>query len=190
MRAAGRAKDFRLYYIDHADHVGRPSGTRAARLVDYSGALQQALRELSAWVEKGVQPPDETRYKMVESQVEVPATAAARKGIQPVVELKANGGQRAEVAVGQPVTFTATIETPPKTGQIVAAEWDFEGIGNYPDIEKLTDIKPSVTLKVTHTFSKLGTYFPVLRASSQREGDPKTPYSRVQNLARVRVVVK
>jgi hypothetical protein len=27
-------------------------------------------------------------------------------------------------------------------------------------------------------------------ATSQREGDPKTPYARVQNLARVRVVVK
>ena len=187
---AGRAKNFRLYYIDHADHVGRPSGTRAARLVDYSGALQQALRDLSAWIEKGVQPPDETRYKMVGSQVEVPATAAERKGIQPVVDLKANGGQRAEVAVGQPVTFTARIETPPKTGQIVAAEWDFEGAGKYPDVEKLTDFKPTVTLKVTHSFSKPGTYFSVLRATSQREGDSQTPYARVQNLARVRVVVK
>jgi len=29
-----------------------------------------------------------------------------------------------------------------------------------------------------------------LPAASQREGDPKTPYARVQNLARVRVVVK
>ncbi len=26
----GRAKDFRLYYIDHADHVGMPNGARAA----------------------------------------------------------------------------------------------------------------------------------------------------------------
>jgi hypothetical protein len=98
---AGRAKDFRLYYIDPADHVGRPNGTHAARLVDYSGALQQALRDLSAWVEKGVQPPEETRYKIMKSQVAVPATAIERKGIQPVIELKANGGQRAEVAVSQ-----------------------------------------------------------------------------------------
>lgn len=137
-----------------------------------------------------MKPPDETRYKMVESQVEVPATAAERKGIQLVVELRANGGQRAEVAVGQPVTFTARIEVPPQTGQVVAAEWDFEGAGNYPDVEKLSDFKPTVTLKVTHAFSKPGTYFSVLRATSQREGDPQTPYARVKNLARVRVVVK
>jgi hypothetical protein len=30
----------------------------------------------------------------------------------------------------------------------------------------------------------------VLRAASQRDGDSKTPYTRVQNLGRVRVVVK
>jgi hypothetical protein len=172
------------------DHVGRPSGTRAAKLVDYSGALQQALRDLSAWVEKGVQPPDETSYRVVDSQVRVQATASERKGIQPVVELKANGGQRAEVAVGQAVTFTARIETPPKTGKIVAAEWDFEGAGKYPDVEKLTDFKPTVTLKVTHTFSKPGAYFPVIRVTSQREEYFGTPYARVQNLGRVRVVVK
>jgi hypothetical protein len=190
VQKAGRARDFRLYYIDHADHVGRPSGTRAARLIDYSGALQQALRDLSAWVEKGVQPPDETSYKVVDSQVTVPAKAAERKGTQPAVELKANGGLRADVAVGQPVTFIAAIETPPQTGKIVAAEWDFEGSGNYLDVEKLTAFKPTLTQKVTHAFSKPGTYFPVLRATSQREGDSQSPYARVQNLARVRVVVK
>jgi len=47
-----------------------------------------------------------------------------------------------------------------------------------------------VTLKATYSFSQPGTYFPVLRATSQREGDPKTPYARIQNLGRVRVVVK
>jgi hypothetical protein len=99
-------------------------------------------------------------------------------------------GQRAEVTVGQPVTFTAKIEVPPQTGRVVAAGWDFEGTGNYPDIEKLIDFNPTLILKVTHTFSKPGTYFPMPRATSQRDGDSKTTYARVQNLARVRVVVK
>ncbi len=60
----------------------------------------------------------------------------------------------------------------------------------HADAEKLSDFKPTVTLKVTHTFSKPGTYFSVLRAASQREADSQTPYARIQNLARVRVVVK
>ena len=34
-----------------------------------------------------------------------------------------------------------------------------------------------------------GTYFPALRASSQRHGDTKRPHARPANLARVRVVV-
>jgi hypothetical protein len=80
------------------------------RTVSYQGALQQALRDVSAWIERGVEPAVSTSYKVVDAQVEVPPTAESRKGIQPVVELKVNGGVRAEVAVGQPVTLTATIE--------------------------------------------------------------------------------
>jgi hypothetical protein len=45
-------------------------------------------------------------------------------------------------------------------------------------------------LWATYTFSEPGTYFPVLRATSQREGDPNTPWARIENLDRVRVVVK
>jgi hypothetical protein len=47
-----------------------------------------------------------------------------------------------------------------------------------------------VTLKTTYAFSKPGTYFPTLRAVSKRQGDGKTPFARIQNLGRVRVVVK
>jgi len=37
-------------------------------------------------------------------------------------------------------------------------------------------------VKTTYSFTRPGTYFPVLRATSQREGDSKTPYARVQNI--------
>ena len=47
-----------------------------------------------------------------------------------------------------------------------------------------------VTITTTYTFTKAGTYFPTLRIASQREGDDKTPFARIQNLDRVRVVVK
>ena len=104
--------------------------------------------------------------------------------------MSAKGGQRAEVVVGKPVTFSAVIEAAPNGGKVVAAEWDFEGSGNYPVTEPLSDFKATVTLKATYSFSKPGTYFPVLRAASQREGDSKTLYARIQNLGRVRVVVK
>ena len=185
--------NFRLWFTDHANHADFVHPGDPTHIVSYLGVLQQALRDLSAWVEKGVAPPASTSYKVVDGQVEVPPTAAGRRGIQPVVTVKVNGGERTEVAVGKPVTFTADIEVPPGTGQVVAAEWDFEGAGTFPvtsPIKSANATTSTVTLKTTYTFAKSGTYFTTLRAIAQRQGDGKTPYARIQNLGRVRVVAK
>lgn len=144
-------------------------------------------------MEKGITPPTSTSYKIVDGQVEVPATAEDRKGIQPVVSLQANGSSRTEVKVGEVVNFSALIELPQNTGKIVSAEWDFEGLGTFPisselNSENSTGTKTSI--KTTYTFNKPETYFVTLRATSQREGDAQTPYARIKNLGRVRVVVK
>ena len=186
---------FRLWFTEHAVHGDDYPPVDPTHLVSYLGVLYQALRDLSAWVEKGVPPPPSTNYKVVDGQVVVPATAAERRGIQPVVSLTANGAVRADVSVGQPVKFSATIELPPNTGKIVGAEWDFEGEGTFPVVQQISEGKSNasgtrVTLTTTHSFPKPGTYFPVLRASSQREGDATAVFARVQNLGRVRVVVK
>jgi hypothetical protein len=190
---------YRLWFVDNAMHtaptvmLGDRRPVASTRIINYTGVVQQALRDLSAWVEKGWAPPSSTTYKMVDGQVQVPPTAAERKGIQPVVMMKANGGERAEVAVGETVEFTAVIEVPPGTGTVVSAKWDFEGAGDYPVAEQFDDINSSfsrVTLKTTYAFSKPGTYFPALRATSQRQGDFKTRYARIHNLGRVRVVVQ
>lgn len=182
--------NFRLWYTDRALHGDLTKQEDATRTVSYLGVLQQALRDLSAWVEKGTPPPATTNYKIEDGQVIVPATAAERKGIQPVVTVKANGGVRADGKVGKPVTFTAIVELPPNTGKIVAAAWDFEGSGNFPVIGKFNQSAARATLKTTYTFAKAGTYFPTLRAVSERQGDAKTSFARIQNLGRVRVVVK
>jgi hypothetical protein len=190
---------YRLWFTDNAMHTApavmpgdrRPVAT--TRVINYTGVVQQALRDLSDWVEKGLAPPASTVYEMVDGQVQLPETAAERKGIQPVVTVKANGGARAEVSVGETVEFTAVIEVPPGTGTVVAAKWDFEGAGDYPVAEQFDDSNSSfsrVTLKATHAFSEPGTYFPVLRATSHRQGDFKTHFCRIQNLGRVRVVVR
>lgn len=185
--------NFRLWFTDHANHADFVRPGNPTHLVSYLGVLQQALRDLSLWVEKGVAPPATTNYKITDGQVAIPARASERKGIQPVVMLKANGGERAEVTTGKPVTFTADIEVPPHTGKVVSAEWDFEGAGTFPvssQIKSANAAGATVTLKSTYTFAKPGTYFPTLRATSQRQGDAKTPYARIQNLGRVRVVVR
>jgi len=185
--------NFRLWFTDHANHADFVNPGDPTHVVSYLGVLQQALRDLSAWVEKGITPPASTSYKIVDGQVEVPATAEDRKGIQPLVLLLANGATRAEVKVGEVVNFSAEIEIPQNTGKIVSAEWDFEGSGTFPESSELNSENSAGTkssFKRTYTFNKPGTYFVTLRATSQREGDPQTPYARIKNLGSVRVVVK
>jgi hypothetical protein len=186
---------FRLWYVEHALHGDGARQGDTTHTVSYIPDLYQALRDLSAWVEKDVPPPPSTNYKMVDGQVEVPATAAERKGIQPVVIVKINGGARAEVRTGTPVTFTGVIEVPPNTGKVVSAAWDFEGEGTFSSIQAIArstsdQSRSQVTLKITHVFSKPGTYFPALLATSQRDGDASSSFTRIPNFAKVRVVVK
>jgi hypothetical protein len=180
---------FRLYFTDNAQHMYPTAPAAHARTVSYAGVLQQALRDLSAWVERGAAPPPSTSYTIDDSQVVVPRDAASRRGLQPVVELTVDGGERADVAVGQSVAFAAVIDVPPGAGDVVDAEWDFEGAGEYPARADVPSVGPSVRLAATHAYDRPGTYFAALRATSQREGDRDTPHARIQNLARVRVVV-
>ncbi|HKN08334.1 MAG TPA: hypothetical protein VJ376_02475, partial [Pseudomonadota bacterium] len=182
--------NLRLWYTDHALHGDDTKQEDPTRTVSYLGVLQQALRDLSAWVEKDTPPPATTSYRIDDGQVIVPASAAERHGIQPVVTLKANGGERAEVAVGQPVTFIGVIEVPPGAGGVVAAEWDFDGVGTFAATSQVPRGAKTATVTITHRFANPGTYFPALRGISQRQGDASTPYARIQNLGRVRVVVK
>jgi hypothetical protein len=190
---------YRVWFTDHAMH-GDPAAMpamdthphRATRIVGYRGVLEQALRDLSAWVEDGVAPPPSTAYELVDGQIRLPATAVARRGIQPVVHLTANGGERAEVGVDEPVAFSALVEVPPGTGTVVAAEWDFEGSGDYPVSESFDNEDVSyASTRITrdYRFAAPGTYFPALRVTSQRLGQADNPHGRIKNLGRVRVVV-
>ncbi|MDE2404316.1 MAG: hypothetical protein KGM17_06585 [Sphingomonadales bacterium] len=176
-----------VQYIERAHHENPQGPLARQHAVAYSGALQQALHDVAAWVENDEVPP-QTHYRIEGAQVIVPGNANARGGSQPVITLHANGGVRAEVAVGEPVHFTASIEVPLTTGDVVAAEWDFDGSGDFA-IE--ADFTPAhhVELSASYAWSRPGTHFVVLRAHSHREGDVETPYCRIANLARVRVVV-
>jgi hypothetical protein len=184
--------NYRLYFIDNAMHTGPAAPAHTTRIISYVGVLQRALRDLSAWVEGGISPPESTTYDVVDGQVVVPARAVERRGIQPVVSVTANGAERADVAPGEAVEFAAHVEVPPGAGFVVAAKWDFEGEGSYPASESFDGAEPSprATLKTRHAFSKPGTYFPVIRVTAQRQGDRKSRYARVHNIGRVRVVVK
>lgn len=188
--------NFRLWYTEHALH-----GDVASQLddpthaVSYIGVLQQALRDLSAWVEKGIIPPPATNYKIEKGQVVIPSTADERKGIQPVVKVTISGSKRADIKIRENVILNAVIEIPKNTGKIIDAAWDFDGSGNFKIKIDLSDAKFSgdgslIELSTIHQFTEPGTFFPVLRVASQREGDQEITFTKIYNLDRVRVVVK
>ncbi len=181
-------KDFALWFIDHTQHDNPQTKIARAHTVPLTGALQHGLRDLAQWVERG-RKPSETEYRVVGSQVIVPESADKRRGVQPVIELKANGAARAQAAVSEPVSFSGLIEVPDGTGLVVAAEWDFEGTGDFSDVAAVADPAKRVELSATHVYTKPGTYYAALRAASQREGDPQHLHCRVHNMARVRVIV-
>lgn len=190
---------FRIWYVEHGMHSApsvKPGGRRpvpTTRLVDYRGVVQQALRYISDWVEKGLAPPASTVYQVADGQVVLRPAAVERRSVQPLVAMKANGSMWAEVAVGEAVEFSAVIEVPQDAGRVAGAKWDFEASGEYPVVEQFDDYNRapfSVTLTATYAFSEPGTYFPAVLATSQRQADFGTPFCQADNLARVRVVVR
>jgi hypothetical protein len=181
--------NFRLYYNDNADHLEGPvTGTKANRIVSYDPIVEQALRDVSGWVEHGVTPPLSTQHQVIDGQVTVPDTAWQRRGIQPVVSLKVAGGDRIEVRVGQRVRFFGTAAVPPQAGRIVSAGWDFTGSGTFtPD--RRVGARSALFLEGSYRYTEPGTYYVSLKVASSRSGQVE-PFAQVENLDRVRVVVR
>ena len=179
---------FRLWFTANALHGDDSIQESPTHTVSYLGMLHQALRDVARWVEEGIEPPATTHYEIVDGQVVVPVGAQQRKGIQPVVALTVEGGARADVEIGDEVTFRAAAEVPERTGAIVSMEWDFEGTARFP-VKEPVEAAGSVVVERRYSFETPGTYFPTVRVAACRDGDGSSLFARIQNLARVRVVV-
>ena len=79
------------------------------------------------------------------------------------------------------------MEVPPGGGFVVALEWDFDGAGHFPVRE---EVEPAERVVVERRWAapEPGTHFPVVRMVTQRGGDAASPFERLRNLDRVRVV--
>jgi hypothetical protein len=81
--------------------------------------------------------------------------------------------------------------SPAQRLKFVQTEWDLDGSGSYSVKADLQSTRTAdLSTELVHSFDKSGTYFVTLRAASQRDGDDHTPFARVQNLGRARVVVR
>ena len=190
-------ENYRLWFMDNADHTEPRGDGATAHIVDYVGELQQALLDLDAWVADGIAPPASTTYVVTDdTQVELTGDAESRGGVQPLVSLAVSATCAADeddvsidVDAGEAVSFTVTAGVPEGVGEIVKVEWDWDGTGTFPDTSDLDQPSPNIELCESHTYTEPGTFFAVVRVTSERKGDPDVPYGLVQNLARVRIVV-
>jgi hypothetical protein len=171
---------FRFYLHDNGRHTtggGQP------------GIFRQSIIDLMAWVEKGIAPPPSSVYSIKNGQVILAPKAADRHGLQPVMELTANGSPRATVGVNQPVDLVAKLEMPPKTGKIVQYTWTIADTAGAPT--SIAKPQPLVNVNHTVTFDKPGTYVVRLTVNGQRDGlvDP-TDQTLLENFKEIRVVVQ
>jgi len=189
-------KMFRVYYQENGIHgafLDSLPGKFGTLVIPTGGILNQALLDLADWVERGVAPRPSTRYRIDSmNQVVVPTTAKERGGLQPLVHLSANGKDRAEVGVNQPIKLVGKIEMPPGAGKIV--EYDYYVGGSDYTFEPATKLaKPQTRVSLTRTisFPNPGEYVITLRTAGQRDGKgDASGTTPLINCDRVRVVVR
>jgi hypothetical protein len=194
-RGAEADKYFCLRWTQNAEHVppgmaaSPPNRANNTWLVDYQPVIEQCLADLAEWVENGVRP-NESAFEYKDGRVSLPPTATERGGIQPVVDVTANGAARATVATGEPVTLQVDAEVPPGAGTIISVAWDFDGSGQYPfHYSEVDGSANRVSLSTTHAFDRPGTYFATAMVHSHRDGDVGATARRIPNLASARIVV-
>lgn len=190
---------FRHWYMDNADHEPPATTEGYAHNVLYGPLVQQALLDIDEWVANGVIPAQSSSYTVTDdNQIVLADTAEERGSVQPVVTLAVTAGNscdnssdavRADIALGDPVSFSMAAEVPPGAGKLVKVEWDFDSTGTFPETSDFGGPNADAQLCKTHTYDKPGTHFAVVRVTAHREGDPDAVYRQIQNLARVRVVV-
>ncbi|MEA3301161.1 MAG: hypothetical protein U9R22_13140 [Pseudomonadota bacterium] len=188
------ARNFCLRWTENAEHIPpamapqQPGRNANTWLVNYHQTIEQCLYDLVDWVEKGI-APSPTRFTFADGKVTLPDDAAERGGIQPVVKVTANGAVRVDIKAGDEVTLAVDAEVPPGAGSIIRVEWDFDGLGTYPEKHRPGDKPARVQLTTRQRYHKPGLYFATARVTSHRDGDLDASNRLVENVASARVVV-
>jgi len=128
--------------------------------------------------------------------------AAKRFGMQADVHLTASNAKCIHVKTGEDFSLRAEMTVPEGMGKITSVRYDFNDNWSYPvppenlfpiegkfDIVEKTGLCGAVS-EINHHFDKPGTYFVSVRITSQRTGDADDPFTQIQNLDRVRIIVE
>ena len=205
----GTDADHRTYFMERCMH-GDVNALGNYMVVNYVGALRQALIDLSAWVEKGIEPLDRTAYTLGEDgQIHPEQEVAKRFGIQAIPTLTANGEKCAHVKAGECVHFAVDVEVPVDAGDVTEILFSsYEKTVENPDgtyqaqlargdsiwESRLTfekGVKGNIHTahaEAVASYDKPGTYFATVRIASNRKGE-NDPFTQVLNLDRARIIV-
>jgi len=181
---------FRIYWTENACHLQPLTSVESTRYIPWGSIVSQAMNDLIKWIEEDISPPSSTNYKFnTHSALILPDNASERKGIQPTVKLTINGKKKANIKLGQTVSFDGEAEAPPNTGYFIKLEWDFDGSGKFSYREELSGNEASIKPTTSHEYKKPGTYFVTLRVFLERNGDKRDIIHHNINQSRVRVIV-
>lgn len=199
--AKGSEQDFRVYYMDRCMH-GDVTFMENNMVTNYLGAHRQALLDLTQWVEQGIEPLPSTVYSYDNGQIIPAASAAERRGLQPVVELTANGSVCAKIKAGEAVHFAVHAQVPPGAGEITAVDFGFADNRNIPGgMDADFPVKGAVcrcieeglsaaTAEAEYTFDTPGVYYASARVKANRNGDAADLFTQVKNIARAKIIVE
>ncbi len=197
----GNLNDHRVYYMERCMH-GDVDALMNYMVVNYMGALRQALLDLAAWVEQGIEPLPSTAYVYGEDgQIHPETDIRKRFGMQSVIRVTANGEKCAHAKVGEGVLLDIDVQVPQGAGEITGIhmakeERSQEILVDDPFPTRVVferyvrDGVHGARARVTVSYDKPGTYFATVRCQTNRRGDPEDIYCQVLNLDRVRIVVE
>lgn len=197
----GSEDDFRIYYMQRCMH-GDIDWLGNNMVVNYKGALLQALLDMADWIQLGKEPLKTTVYVRDGGQIREEPDAAGRCGMQAGVVLTANGLKCAHVKAGEEFVLRAEMVLPENAGEITSVRFDFRDDWSYPmPPENLFPAEGTLTRteqngvhgafsETVHHYDEPGAYFASVRITSQRDGNAGDVFTQVKNLDRVRIIVE
>ena len=200
IEAKGSEDDFRLYYMQRCMH-NNSNDSANNMVVNYMGALYQAILDMADWLQTGKEPLKTTKYERIGGQIVEEADPARRNGMQAGIVLTANGQKCCRVKAGGEFVLRSEATLPENAGEITGISFDFRDRRGFPEkIKGLFPVKGNLVKtekdgvkgaysELIYRFDEPGIFFISSRVSSQRNGK-KDIFTQVKNLDRVRIIVE
>lgn len=201
IEATGSDENHRNYFMERCMH-GDTDARANYMVVNYMGALRQALIDLAAWVEEDIEPLPRSGYTLgSDGQIHLTPDIHHRGGMQAKVALTANGGKCAHIKPGEPVTLEVHTQMPVGAGEITEIRLCPQAApGSHPENEMWPlSLAPELyeedgihhaCAKIEVTYPNSGLYFAACRVASNRNGNGEALFTQILNLDRARIVVE